>query len=47
MLGVFWVNRGGSWFNLAAYCRAAFRFNYASGYRSDSLVGLRCARGRK
>jgi formylglycine-generating enzyme required for sulfatase activity len=37
------VCRGGSWFSVGAYCRAAYRFRYAPALRSDSL-GFRLAR---
>ena len=46
MLGVFRVLRGGSWFNRAALCRAAFRFDDGPG-RRDINLGFRCARRRK
>ena len=37
------VFRGGSWYNSAAQCRAAFRLTYAPHSRSSS-VGLRLVR---
>lgn len=36
------VNRGGSWYFNAGYCRVSFRFNLAPGFRFDNL-GLRLA----
>jgi formylglycine-generating enzyme required for sulfatase activity len=36
------VYRGGSWSNLAANCRSAFRFRYSPGYRNGDL-GFRLA----
>lgn len=37
------VIRGGSWYYVAANCRAAYRFNDAPGYRVNYL-GFRCVR---
>jgi formylglycine-generating enzyme required for sulfatase activity len=36
------VNRGGSWFNVAAFCRSAYRYRNAPSYRSLN-VGFRVA----
>ena len=46
MLGVLRMLRGGGWFNRAAFCCAAFRYDLVPGNRSYGLVGIRCARGR-
>ena len=35
------VNRGGSWFDDAGFCRSAYRYGHSAGYRNSNL-GLRC-----
>ena len=37
------VLRGGSWFNVAAFARAAYRFGNVPSFRDD-LIGFRCVR---
>jgi formylglycine-generating enzyme required for sulfatase activity len=41
--GSYRVVRGGSWFDVAEFCRSAFRHNWLPGYRYD-LLGFRLAR---
>ena len=40
--GQFRVSRGGSWYNVAEYCRSAFRYGGSPDYRSSGL-GFRVA----
>jgi formylglycine-generating enzyme required for sulfatase activity len=40
------VSRGGSWLNLARYCRAANRYRRVPGFR-NLYLGLRLARRLK
>lgn len=38
------VNRGGSWYNVARYCRSAYRFYDSPDFRSDGTIGFRLVR---